>query len=888
MNTMKLSLVMFGVLTLSSSAWANEANQVVDGVIPAGTDTLATSGRYVKFEVVTGAFPNYVFSDEIEVYRGDSSLLSQNVALGRPYTLSVAPNNPGSTEAGDSTQLTDGQLTSGSGVFWTQTSTVGWVHTPTVEITIDLGQNVAIGGISYSTAGRSLVDVEWPRAIIVLVSEDGTNFYSAGEVIALSALDNGLPQTELYNSDWTYRTERLATHGQYVKIVAVGFPFTVVDEIEVLQGSDELLSKPYQGPVIANIPAFVDSATRSALQARRILLDALDVQQNVEASTSLTPTQKAAFQAQLEGYMAQAIDDTPANNVVLPINSLHAQVFAVQAAIWQADGLNDVTAWTTASPWDYFSPTESPPSNSTLSINARQMNGESRSHAINLSNSTSSPQSVYVSITGLPGGTNPDFITVQEVAWTDTSDGHPGFLALPDATLDPSKGYLITILSGMTRQVWMTFSPTDTTPGAYSGTVVIDDGGVGAVNVQVPVNLRISSLTFPTQRAFSVGGWDGTNDFNQDVTPGNRDALLAELQAHNVEVTWSNPNAMPKIANPTDFSNFDDWVARWPDGKNFRVFLHGRADNGDFAGFAIGTPEFNAAVGSWVSVYVAHWTDPNGLNLDLNQIALMIVDEPSSASDAAITNAWATAIKAVEPDVLIWSNPLFSDPNSAIAQGMFANVDILSPKFTAYEVASESYRDAYRDQRDNFGKTLEFYDAIGSIQSLDPYTYYRVQAWRNFKEGAATVHFWSFADQGRFTSLGQAAPSWSTEYVPRVAYNPIFLGPDSVTDSKTMDGIQEGAQDAEYLFLLQNQIAIMISEGWPVQEINDAQAVLDTTVNTVLGTFDIEAIEWSFPKDRTVADTMRISVLDKLEDLARNNFAAGDFSQDGSVNGFDF
>jgi len=109
---------------------------------------------------------------------------SENLALGKTYTLEPSPNYTHCTDPGDLRQLTDGQHT--TGYFWTQPSTVGWSGARPVIITIDLGDVQPISGVSFSTAA-GVAGVEWPSAITVLVSDDGKEFFVAGDLTDLSA-----------------------------------------------------------------------------------------------------------------------------------------------------------------------------------------------------------------------------------------------------------------------------------------------------------------------------------------------------------------------------------------------------------------------------------------------------------------------------------------------------------------------------------------------------------------------------------------------------------------------------------------------------------------------------------------------------------------------------
>ena len=73
-----------------------------------------------------------------------------NIALHKPYTMDPLPNYGDCADAADATQLTDGEYT--KGYFWVQKTTVGWVHSPPVIVTVDLWQVEPIAGLSYSTA----------------------------------------------------------------------------------------------------------------------------------------------------------------------------------------------------------------------------------------------------------------------------------------------------------------------------------------------------------------------------------------------------------------------------------------------------------------------------------------------------------------------------------------------------------------------------------------------------------------------------------------------------------------------------------------------------------------------------------------------------------------
>lgn len=805
--------------------------------------SLQTHGRYVKIDVIRQGY--YVFVDEIKIYRGDNSYLGQNIAGGRSYTLSLDPNYPYCTDSGDATQLTDNSYTSGN-KLWEQAGCVGWkAPSSSPTIIIDLGQIQPIEGIGFNTAAGS-ADVNWPMAISVLVSDNGVDYYDAGELVSRSS-EHGLPLLDGYLVHF-YWTDRLATRGRYVKImpVANGY-YLFVDEIEVYQGNNGMLTQPSRGGVVSDMTNYMKKNQIRAGTARRIVFDAQNAQIQTDAQTGLTQAVRDQIKTLLSTSLNEAMylpDSDPALfQAVLPLNYpaniTHARVFRALSKLWQAQGKTGLIAWQTSSSWDPLYITQSPQTGSNPEINVRMLQNEYRAAAFNLSNASDNDLTVSLNIQGLPGGTNPSYITVHEVSWTDTRKVVAVASALPVAATN-ANGYVINIPAGMTRQVWLTFHPTITNPGIYSGTIVVNGGTVGMVNI--PVVFDLSCLGFSAQPMLSLGGYDYTNSTFGGMTLQNRAAFITHLREHFVDTTWGTSAVMP---NPPVFTNFDAWATRWTDVRNYRIYL---AVGNTFNGYLMGTPEFNAAVASWINTYVAHW---QGKGLNLNQIALHLVDEPYDSINANIVIEWANAIHAAQPNLKIWNDPTFSDPSENYAQLMFQSVDILCLQRTPFIVADEVYRDVFRQQR-TAGKILDFYSCYGPFSSLDPYSYYRLQAWTCFKENAVAMHYWTFS--------GEA--SWN-EYCLigcNDNYGPFFLGNTVMTAGKPMEAIREGVEDYEYLVMLKNRITELGGNA-------EAQALLDGAASAVLNATDASQMNWANTKDRSIADQKRIEVLNMLEAL---------------------
>ena len=758
----------------------------------------------------------------------------ENLALGKPSKLDPRPNYSYCTDPGDKNQLTDGQYTKGH--FWTQKSTVGWNHASSVTITLDLGAVQPICGASFNTAA-GVAGVEWPLGITVLVSDDGKKFFPAGELVGLDAKHGNLPRTGY--AIHRFWTDELKTHGRYVMfLVAPGGPFVFVDEIEIQKGASDWVKLPFTGDAITNTGAY-----RTHLAVERRLRDDLHAVRTADVEHKLT-TELDALERELPQLPRTYGPDFRA---VLPLNDLHARIFKAQAALWRTQGCAPLTVWA-ANPWDPLDLLAPPPRGMTnTTLNVALMKNEFRAAAFNLANAGAHESDVQLRITGLPGGENPPWITVHEVAWTDTKSGKPVAAALPEAKRE-SADYRITIPAGLTRQVWLTLHPLSVPPGIHRGTVVVHGT---AVEQKLPLEVKIYPLRFPDTPTLHVGGWDYTDtDAHYEITPLNRDILIAHLRAHFVDSPWATSAVLPADGDTT---KFDRWLARWPKARQYYVFASVRDK---FGGAALGTPEFAQKVGDWIKFWAGHAAKRG---LQPQQFVMHLVDEPHEARQDEIILAWAKAIRAANTGVKIFTDPTHANPATA-NQAMMAACDILCPNRPMFLNGGPAFRDFY-DQRRAAGTELAFYSCSGPVRLLDPYAYHRLQAWTCWQQGALSSSFWAFGDSG-------GGSSWN-EYAQRrsASYTPLFLDASGVTAGKHMEAIRESVEDFEYLVMLRDRVAAAEKTGQKSPALDRARHLLATAADRVLNAPDAVKLSWSAPKDRSLADTVRVEILEALAGL---------------------
>lgn len=773
----------------------------------------------------------------------------KNLARGQTYEMEPAPSYHLCTDADDRTQLTDGVYT--EGYFWTQKTTVGWQNAHLVTITIDLENVQPIEGLSFNTAAGT-AGVHWPRSILVLVSDDSKTYYLAGDVVELSAVENGEPKAQGYGLH-RFITRKFRTRGQYVKLLIFGTgPFVFADEIEVYKGPDAFLTAAVPGERIDDIDAFCRKIAVLRGVRRRLRLDLAEVRSQAVACDRAAVWEKT-FQ-QIEAEIADLnFDPGPDFRTVLPLNDLHRRIFAIQAELWRSQGMSGLVVWP-KNRWDPLSPTERPDAGD-VAVDVEMMSNEFRGAAFNFSNAAEETARLALAIEGLPGGTNPDYITAHEVPFTDTASGVPVAAAMP--TLDQRRGrYSLAVEPGMTKQVWLNFHPRTVPSGTHRGRLVIGPG-----RRDIPIRFKVYPFRFPDRPTLHLGGWDYTDvDARYEVTPENRAAFIQHMIEHFVDSPWATSRVLSRgrydkdgnLIEDPDPQYFKTWLERWPNARNYYVFA---SVGNTFAGFKTGTPEFRNAVGNWIGWWAAklrEWKIPPEM------LGILLVDEPRAHEQDDTIIAYAEVIRNAAPEVVVWEDPIWTQPWQARPR-MFELSDVLCPNLPMLIAQGRKFADFYAKQREA-GRTLWFYSCSGPGKLLDPYSYHRMQHWFCWKYQAAGSGFWAFGDSN-------GASSWNEYLALRGAYTPVFLDDRTVTAGKHMEAIREGIEDYEYLVMLRDRVAKLEAGGKSGAAIKKAKGLLESAADRVIEGQTPEALNWREDKDRSVADRVRIEILQMMTTL---------------------
>ena len=272
----------------------------------------------------------------------------------------------------------------------------------------------------------------------------------------------------------------------------------------------------------------------------------------------------------------------------------------------------------------------------------------------------------------------------------------------------------------------------------------------------------------------------------------------------------------------------------------------------------MGTPRFDAKVGSWLTAWVRHM-ERQGLKPE--QMVILLVDEPHARSQDEILVAWATAIRGANLGVTLFVDPTYIDPRKG-DPAMFEAHDILCPNTPMMLTQGKRFRSFYESQKEA-GKTLWLYSCDGPAKLLDPVTYHRAQAWLAFQIGAEGSFFWAFGCGGGIGNSWRAYAQTASEY------SPYFVDPTSVMEGKHSEAVRESVQDYEYLCMLREQADKARASGSDAAWLKRAEELLTRGVTEAVAAVTPANIHWKVSKDRSTMDNVRIRILDALEDAPR-------------------
>ena len=728
----------------------------------------------------------------------------KNLVLGRPYTYWPEPLYNDCKDAGDITQLTDGE-TEYRANMWMNLSCVGWARGINVPVVMhfDLGQEATLSELRFNTAGgggAGVVEV----GLRIFVSLDDASYVLAGEHPAPAPPTHGKD----VRTGVQVKAPLNGARARYVAVVAMApepYYFVFVDEIEVM---GKIPADPKSiVPILSAIPASGARGLQEALAGGRRASDLLDdLVAPVERQIACWPEEQARAQRdELKECRTRVIAEAA------DFDKLRAELTARHRARAREVYAADTLVWEVA-PDDAFRmlslpETLDPPQSASIHtvVNALEAT------ALGVANLAEKEASLTVEVSAGAQGA-PD-ITPRIARFFETTNAR----YVPDVLLATDCPQVIP--AGESRLVWLLAESTGATPGTYECRVTVT---VGDEIHAVPVTVIVHNVTLSAETPLSTGNWSDLNTGEHPLFAEVRDSMLS----HRITMGAAGAQGFPrkdadgKVIRPIeiDFTDMDKFLAFHKDFPQVSWFFpfnnHSDRPHYDWFGPAEWmSDEFKEVFREWMVKMVAHITSKGR---DYDTFYLHLFDETLDEKVAQLCEL----VHSADPKVRVKCT-IPQASRAATERFVKAGMNIFNFHATqvGYRRAPDGFPVLRRGRRE-----LWFYGAadaaFGGGKERDPLGFFRYLHWTAFHHGATGVHFWNMLhNNGR-------SPVWAAETVEQNYWPMVYpIGPgypeppadvktaEKVVPSRRWEYVRMGTEDYMLLAMAEERIDALGDRG---------------------------------------------------------------------------
>ena len=443
-------------------------------------------------------------------------------------------------------------------------------------------------------------------------------------------------------------------------------------------------------------------------------------------------------------------------------------------------------------------------------------------------------------------------LTLREAVWVTTRSGNEVNDALP---LLEGK---LTIPSGESRELWLTFCSRGVKPGKYHATIKVTSPGLRSTAVEFRV--KVYPVALPDDKPIYTSYWEYL--VPEWITPELAQALTNDLKQHYVNTPIMHPwplrirlddQGKPK----QDYTELDGVLGYYRQLNPKMVLLNLQAEGylEKQADAAAGkTPvffsdEWQVMFKLWLTGLVSHLKE-KGLGYD--KFAIYPYDE---RLDQPVYNL-VKLIKEIDPNILVYVN---HTGTPAQAKAIAPYTDVWCPFLYDY-LSQGPYASGEKNLAPGLlNKKNEFFwtyanPLSGLPQESSPYADYRLAVWRTWENGMNGFGYWIYSYKTHWNSYKHAdGENWGVVYLANAKDAPPGLSKkELVVTGKRWEATREGIEDYVYLRLLKDRVETAGGKVAP-GVLAAAKKVLAESPKTVLGDLKNSALA-----DRAKEDILKI------------------------------
>lgn len=679
----------------------------------------------------------------------------QNLALNKSYTLSELPNYAYSAPPTDKTSLTDGIYTTGH--FWTRPTTVGWLRRQ-VTIAIDLGSVLPIEEVTFNSARKTDVGVDYPKNIYVFISDDDREYRYVGDA---ADIPDNLPGPYQVKK---FILNNINSAARYVALAIVQQgKMSFCDEIEVLKsdkvgtikGSD-LISKNRLGTA-------VDSLQGIEYDRNNLERIAKKVQKTSQDSPGANQNSFSAIKSKLS---IKNISKNDLDEIRKTIGKAHSSILRINHEVpFIVEKFN---------PWDSLSEIHEPKEDpSVLDYQFLVLKNGVQYGAFIITNSNLSSQKFSFKIS------NPDAsvssLELFNVPFVPSSNFirvcDPLVLLNSEVSIDP--GFSEMFL----------FKMTGMKNGIAKSIISIQSG-----NQSVTVNISTSVLNVPA--------YNGMDDLNANVwaylnypmVKDRQGEAAKDLDMHHINSIVVPPAFIP-IPGNLDFSKLINYLTPLKHVKNIFLFTNYAAK-----GYRNVNKNIEYLSTEWKNDFVKWYNEmlralkSSGIS---SEIYLYPYDEVGGKDIQDFKNL-ATWAKTALPQIKLYAT--------------LTRKETLDNIISLIDIAQISNYPDLLSELPVHSCEIWSYSGGSPSKSLSPYKFYRLMAWKAFVNDVKGIGFWAYADEGKNRVLNLISDPLTN---PSSSYSVIYDGPgSSIISSRRWEAFRLGIEDYKILKLYAKKAGI--------------------------------------------------------------------------------
>lgn len=698
-----------------------------------------------------------------------------DLALGKPYQISPLSDYPLTKDASDMRKLTDGKYA--SGCFWTsRKETVGWQQSGTIRIDLDLRTSYAIDKICFDTARGAKADVSFPQSADMFISADGEHYKYLGDLMQGKDHSDGPYLVKKFCSS------RIAAAGQYITLfVQPEGAFTFCDEIEVLGNGTK--AKPGRVYTLKRegLSSFQKDLNYSSHYAAALRSADSNMAERVSSAIKKYPSLSGNM-AELKGIGLLLTEPSFCSNLK-KLQSAQNKLYKLNLD-FMTRFKKGLIAWY-KDPWAVFTPFDLPAPGQRIkgAVQFDLILRGAASEAVVLTNNSPGVRKYKVSVQTGGAACPYPHILVREALPVLLANG--GLRA--DPLVIPDNG-VVAIKPGESRQIWLTVLAGNCNAGTYVAHLVISKIGKKQTAAKIPLNIKIWRADMPKNQHLMADNWAYLNWRPIKDIP---DQAVADLFAHHInvivippwELPWPDLKLIPS-GSKANYAKFDRALLYHKGARKFLFFLdYNNSDLRSFGGrYGFMSIGWRSVFRSWIDAWVKHL---RGLGLSNDDFAFYPVDEPQNSEEAGYLTDAAKIIKEVDPGLRVFTTL------DSLSRLNWFDMARIAHTIDIFQVSESCFPALNSSVIKKTGKPVWLYGGGG--KSADPMGFFRLMAWRAFKEGIAGIGFWAYAD------TGPSGTAWNDLDGTRPDYSVVYEGKKCIISSKRWEAWREGVEDYELL-----------------------------------------------------------------------------------------